>query len=261
MNTKLLAWMITLVLMIAACGSGGDPAQPVSDSSLIDWDRSPRTVIFRAEVTGGDQDPLIARNEIPPCTIYGDNRVVWTNELGIFNTQVLEDRLSDDKVREFVNYLALNEQIFSYSAKADLQVGTSASPVVETLTLFVNKVNHVTDAFAGWDGNYYQRILGGCTSLSQAPVLVVPAAAWVSAKTVAYDSNTANILWDSVANGLKLADLAASGERKWISDRNVGLIWNILRTSPPNTQFSEEGVQYLIALEVPSVTRESPPAP
>jgi hypothetical protein len=255
--------VILLALVLAACGGGGGGGDQsaVTEGSLIEWDRNPNTVIFRADVVGGDEDPFIARSEIPPCTIYGDNHIVWTNELGPFNVQVLEDRLPDDKIRDFVNFLALQQQIYKYAAKSDQQVGSSAAPVVETLTLFVNNVNHVTDAFAGWDHNYYQGILDYCTNISSAPVLYVPSAAWVSAKVVDYDSNAVGIQWDADANGLKLADLAASGDRKWITDRNVGLIWNILRTSPPNTQFGEGDVRYDVALEVPNITRDAPAAP
>jgi hypothetical protein len=249
------------VLLVAACGGGGPPVSS-SGGSLIEWDRSPNTVVFRADVTGGSSDPFIARSEIPTCTLYGDNRVVWTNELGPFNVQVLEDRLTDDSVREFVNYLALNEQIYSYAARQDNQPAQAVEPVVETLTLFVNNVNHVTDAFAGWDMDYYGRIVNGCRTLSRAPVLVEPSSGFVSAQLVPYDSNAPGLLWDAAANGLRLADLAASGERRWLKDdRNVRVIWNILRTSPPNIQFNEDNIQYLVALEVPSLTRESPPAP
>ena len=155
MKKTINALIIALALILAACGGNNtNNNQPaVSEGATIDWDRSPSTVVFRADVTGGDEDPMIVRSEVPPCTVYGDNHVVWTNDLGSFNTQVLEDHLTDDKIREFVNYLALQQGIYKYTAKADLQPASANPPVVESLTLFVNQVNHVTDAFAGWDHN------------------------------------------------------------------------------------------------------------
>ncbi len=262
MRRYISALIILLALLLAACGGGGGNGQAaVSEGSSIDWDRSPSTVVFRADVVGGDQNPFITRSEIPACTIYGDGHLVWTNELSMVNIQVLEDHLTDDVIRGFVNFLALQQQIYRYAAKADLQPPSAVAPVVETLTLFVNNVNHVTDAFAGWDHNYYQVIVDSCAALSTAPVLYAPTAGWVSATVVDYDSNAVSILWDGNAAGLKLADLAASGERKWVTDRNIGVIWNILRTSPPNTQFAEDDARYIVSLEVPNITRDAPQAP
>ncbi len=259
-----LTSLLMIALMTACNGgnNGGDPlvVQGGSDNP-IEWDRNPSTVIFRADVTGGNGDPFLARNELPPCTVYGDNHVVWTNELGPFETQVLEDRLTDDQVRGFVNYVALNEQFYNNAARQDVAPANAVSPVVETLALFVNGVNHVTDAFAGWNFDYYQRLLKSCKDISIAPAIYGPTAGWISAQVVPYDSTSPGIFWDGQANNLSLAELAASGERRWITDRNVRVIWDILRTSPPRVMFNEGEIPYHMSLEVPNVTRDAPPPP
>lgn len=251
-----------MLVLLAACNAGGDqPPSQVNSANPIEWDRNPSTVVFRVDVTGGNGNPFLARNDIPPCTLYGDNHVVWTNELGPFETQVLEDRLTDDQIRQFVNYVALNEQIYRYPARKDNEPASAVTPVVETLTLFVNGVNHVIDAFAGWDVDYYVRLLKSCKDISIAPALYEPAAAWVSVQSVPYDPTSPGIFWDAQANGLNLAELAASGERRWLTDRNVRVIWNILRTSPPSVQFNEDNLPYHVTLEAPNITRDSPAAP
>jgi hypothetical protein len=266
MVRRLLTLVGLLVIgLLTACNAslGGDQTAPVQvdNASVAEWDRSPSTVVFRADVTGGNADPLLARSEIPACTLYGDNHAVWTNELGPFETQVLEDRLTDDQMRTFINFVALNQQIYKYPARKDDDPASAVTPVVESLALFVNNVNHVTDAFSGWDIDYYQTILKACKDVSLAPVIYEPTVGWVSAQAITYDTTSPSILWDAQANNLSLADLAASGERKWITDRNVRVIWKILRTSPPSVQFSENDMSYHVALEVPNITRESPAAP
>jgi len=254
--------LAVLLVTITACGGGAaNNNAPVSQSNPIDWDRNPKTIVFRADVTGGDTDPFFALSEVPPCTVYGDNHVVWTNELGVNNTQILEDRVTDDKVREFVNYVALTKQLYNYTAKADTMPLTETKPVVETLTLFINNVNHKTDAFGGWDYQYYQDIVTNCNQISSAPVLYAPTGAWLSARVVPFDGNMARQPWDAKANNLSLKDLAASGQPKWITDRNVGVFWTIFLTSPKTTQFIEDDVEYNVAIQVPNITRDAPPAP
>src|SRR5688572_470647 len=111
MAKRLLAGIGLLCLLVtAACQQGGGGAPVVNSTNPIDWDRNPSTIVFRADITGGSGDPFLAANEIPPCTVYGDNHIVWVNELGPFETQVLEDRVTDDQMRQFINAVALNEQ-------------------------------------------------------------------------------------------------------------------------------------------------------
>lgn len=253
---------LLMTFLLAACGSQSPADGVPSGSSVIQWDRSPQTVVFQADVVGGDTaNTFRARNEIPICTIYGDNRIVWTNELSNFETQVLWDQLTDQQIQDFISYLTIVQRIYTYDAQADLQPPSAVTPVVEKLTVFVNGRVHITDSFAAWDNGYFQGIVTTCKAISRTPVLFEPQGAWVSAQATNYDSNVPSLLWDGNAAGLPLADLASSGERKWITDQNLRILWNIMRTSSPLTHFSDGDVSYEVALEVPGVHRNVPPAP
>ncbi len=263
MTKRLLICLAILVMAVTACGGGNNTnnSQSSDQSNPIEWDRDPKTIVFRADVSGGSDDPFFVLSEVPRCTLYGDNHLVWTNELAVNNVQVLEDRITDDQVRQFVSYVALIKQLYNYTAKADVMPLTDPKPVVETLTLFVNNVNHKTDAFGGWDYDYYQDIVNHCQQISTAPVIYVPAGAWISARVTQYDGRAPSQLWDPKANNLSLKDLAASGQAKWITDRNVGVFWDIFLTSPKNIQFVEDNVEYNVAIQVPNITRDAPAAP
>ncbi len=261
MRVRLLITL--LVLLLTACGGGDQPALPASNSNVT-WDTSPSTIVFRADVTGGTQDPLLDRNWVPDCTIYGDGRLIWLNNLGVANTQVLEDQLTADQIRIFVfNNLAVNRGIYNYPDRSkQVRPATSdVQPVVEVLTLNVNGTLHITDAFAGWDRAYYDSIVTDCHALSLQPVLFVPTAAWVTAQPVAYDPRAAAVPWDAQANGLSLQETAASNDRRWVQGQAVGAMWNLIRTSAPDLVFYEGDTQYRVTVEVPNVTRDAPAAP
>lgn len=254
--------LIGLLFILSACqgNTGGDSGLPI-DPNAIQWDRGPLTVVFRAEVTGGGGDSFSARNTVPLCTVYGDNRVVWLSQVGTFETQVLWDRLSDQVIRDFVTFLTVNERFYTYEAQANVQPATIVSPVIETLTLSVSGVTHQSDTYSGWEGDYYSRILAKCQGLSAAPVIYEPSAAWVSAEAIPADqtdTSAFNVPWDASASGLSLAEVSTSGERRWITDRNVIVLWNLMHNSPSNLRFTEGETAYHLALEVPGVTREAP---
>jgi hypothetical protein len=262
---RFLALMIFLLVLSACQSNAGDGGGAPLDNSAIQWDRSPSTVVFRADVTGGSSaGTLLARNDVPSCTVYGDNHVVWLNQAGPYETQVLWDQVSDQAIRDFVSYLTITERFFEYDAQADLQPASSVTPVIETLMLFVSGEQHQSDAFSGWEGDYYPRVLSKCQTISTAPVLYEPSAAWVSVEAIPADqpdTSAFNVPWDAAASGLSLAEIEASGERRWITDRNVAVLWNLIRNSVSNLRFTEGETQYRLALEVPGITRESPPAP
>ena len=264
----LLSLMVLLAgLALAACEGGGDDtsSQSFSSNSIIQWDRSPDTVVFRTEVVGGDQaDTFLARNDIPLCTIYGDNRVVWTNDLGDFDTQVLWDKVTDQQIQDFVSYLTVSQQIYNYDAQAAVQPPEQVQPVREVITVNVNGRVHQTDSFSSkeWPPDYFEKIVDFCKQVSQAPVLYEPTGAWLSVQSVPYDSMRPLQVWDSEASGLSLADEAQRTEPTWLTGTNLPVLWHIIRTSSPRLMFSDmDGNAFEVVLEVPGIHPNSPPAP
>lgn len=266
---RILAF-VALIVSLSACqvfgggdSGGGGGVEDSGANSSIQWDRSANTVVFRAEIAGGEgEEHFPARNEVPLCTIFGDNRIVWTVSSGMNDSQVLYDRLTDAQVRSFISALTVDERVFTYEAGADEQLPSSTEPVVETITVFVNGEEHKTDAFNGeWPPNYFEDILTLCRSQSQGPVEYRPDAAWVSAREVTFSSAVPSVIWDGQAAGLVLAELAASGERRWVTDRNVPLLWRLLHKTALDLQFAEGDKVYQVAVEVPALNKYAPPAP
>ena len=253
-----MRWIVTfaLLLLMAACR----PAQPEVKPNIVGWDRSPQTIVFRADIVGGESD-FQARNNIPNCTIYGDNRIVWVNELGPSQLQVLEDRLPDTAINVFVQHLAVDERIYTYEARLkEIQAQADVNPVVETVALNVNDIAHTADSFGGWDGDWFPRVLDACKKLSQAPVLVAPTSGWVSAQSVPFSMQPPITSWDAKAMGLSLSSVA-DGAPHWIKGASASSLWNTLHTLPSNLLFEDGSNYFEVALQVPGITRDAPPAP
>lgn len=264
-----MRWFILLMMAVLLAACQPEAATPVVEETssrpdletLIDWERSASTVVFRAEVVGGAGDEFYMRNEVPYCTVYGDNRVVWTTSGARSDDKVVWDIVSDDVIRRFVENLTIGYGIYGYQTGAELVSAGTALPVLERLTLFVNGMVHQTDALGGWDYDYFQEVLTMCRSLSSTPVLYEPQGAWVSAQQIEYNPNVPSTVWDEAQTGLNLSELATSGERQWVDGQNVVNLWEAIRSGGMDIQFETGDGTYLVSVEVPNITKSSPPAP
>lgn len=258
-----------ILLTLAACqpNAPAATATPIGEVTrpelvgLIDWVRTPSTVVFRAEVVGGEQEQRFSnRNDIPACTVYGDNRVVWTTTAQRTDDGVAYDIVADEVIRTFVEELALTDQFFRYEAGLDALPTAEVPPVVERITLFINDQLHTADSFGNWPIGFFQQVMGKCRALSVAPIEFVPEAGWADAQPIDYSPNAPSTVWDADATGLNLAELAA-GEPRWITGAAARAVWAELRRGGMDFRFDQDGQHYHVVLEVPNVTRLSPPAP
>jgi len=248
---------LALLLLIAACRPTAAPndVQP----NIVQWDHNPQTIVFRADIVGGESD-FQARNDVPNCTIYGDNRIVWVNTLGPSQIQVLEDRLPDVGINEFSQYLAVNERIYTYDAKLkEIQAQADVNPVVETVQINVNDLPHSADSFGGWDADWFPRVLSACQHLGQEPVLVAPSSGWISAQSVPFSMEPPVATWNAQTMGLSLSSV--TGATKWISGAGATSLWTTIHSLPSNLIFEDGSNYYQVALQVPGITRDAPGAP
>ncbi len=258
-------WICAALILLTGCQpAASNPASPnvdsPDDSTLIQWDRSPTSVVFRADVIGGDDD-FSARSAIPLCTVYGDNRVVWINELDGFNIEILYDRVSDDAVRSFVEYLTVNERVYTYDWQFDsILTDDAIAPVAETVSVNVNGVQHRADAFSGWDPEWFRRVLDACKSISAEPVLFQPDGGWLSAQVAPYNSQAPIIEWDTASAGFSLESVV-DGEPRWMIGAPMLTLWDDLRRLPSSLLYLEGDSYYTLALQIPDIMRDSPPAP
>lgn len=266
-HQHMLIWISVLAIGLAGCGggqsnTGGGGSQPsaIGGGAPISWERSPEHVVFQVDVVGGAQT-FTSRNDVPLCTVYGDNRVVWSDSTRVGQNSVLFDIVPDQAIYDFVFDLSVNKRIYTYDSLANTQLTGDSSPVYEQIVLNVNNTPHITDGFEVWPGGYFREILGACQTISETPALFEPSAGWLSAGFTEYNPEATLITWDARASGIDLALLAQFEKRVWVDDQNVPILWNIMTNSPDGRLFDQNGLYFEIAFEVPNVHASSPPAP
>jgi hypothetical protein len=262
-DTSTLAAQTGDVSSSEAAFSGEPTAIPIPET--IEWSRDPSAIIFRAEITSGaagdTPETAYIRNEVPPCTIYGDNRVVWTTTTIRTDDGVVFDVLPDEAIRDFILRLILAHNFYGYPNSIQTTPDDNGEiPVVERLMLTINGETYVTDSFSGWDYTYFREIMEDCRSLSETPVAFEPQGAWVTVRDMGYNPSRPNLYWDAEANGLQLVDLAM-GNPQWMTGAPLNLLWQTIRSGGIDILLQENGTDYLVTVEVPNITRNAPPAP
>jgi hypothetical protein len=250
-------------LLLAACQTTPSVPPPIGTVTrpdlvtLINWERSPLAVVFRAEVATADTTSFERRSDIADCTIYGDNRVVFTTPTGI-GGGLSWQRVSDEAIRLMVEELMLEYQIYNQSAGIDVIPDEQRPGQIETVMLVVNGQAHRADALGGWPEGYFQQITERCRAVADAPAELLPVEAYVSAQAVPYDDTRPTVAWDP-GSGIDLSTLTE--ERVWLSGPAMQALWTAQRQSGTDVQFRQEDTIYRVAVEVPGVTRYSPPPP
>lgn len=249
-------------MILSACQTTAPPPTPIVQNAavtvndtVIRWVRSPEEIVFRAEVTGGAQSETITgKREVPLCTLYGDNRIVWVNELGAFNIEVLYDRIEDNVIGDFLMWLTVNQRIYTYQTPADAETGA----VVEAVTINVNGITHSANGFSGWDDDWFSAIMNACRALSQTPVLFEPTGAWLTVESAPYDRQAPAITWTTAGVDLPTQ---AGAEPMWITGEAMIRLWRLQLTQPSRFLLVQNDGYYASALQVPGISRTSPPAP
>lgn len=226
------------------------------------WDTSPGAIIFRADILGGDLPAHAQFSEIPPCTVYGDGRVVWVNELGPFNTEILFDFVDTARIEQFINYVALNEAFYTLDARATAPPAGESAPVVEQVVMNIGNRTHVADNYGSWDSGWFGRVLSACKLISGAPIRFDPSEAWVTVTETELRPDAPFIFWRPEDHGgVSLAALAGGNQPAWVTGAAVATLWQNIRTLPYSIVFGEGDRGYSVGLAVPGVTRDAPPAP
>lgn len=258
--------LLVLMLLVGACSdgggdSGGGDSTDAGAPSVIRWPRTADHIVFRADVVGGaDFDSFLRLGEVPLCTIYGDGRVVWVVDTAQGEQQTVFNIVTPEDIELFVSDVAITFDIYGQSAAADLVI-SEVTPVVEQLQIHVNEESHVTDIFADWDTEYFEEVIARCIETGDQPTIFEPSGAWLNVQATEFNDSSPLQRWDADITGVNLAEIASEGELVWVEGRLLDILWDLVERNPPDMQLDQDGQIFNIALQVPNITRDAPPAP
>lgn len=252
-----LVVLIGIILLLAACGNDDGETSNGQQLGPLDWDHDSNTIILRLDERLNEGNPARLANEIPPCTVWGDGRIVWVNPLDT-QREILEARLTDDQVRQVIETV-----VFSgfYDWESNFAIPDVTNPLVKSITLNLYAQQRTVSRYADWPANGYQRILQACTQISSQPAIFLPTGAWISAYEVPKEDSVGVWQWLPSAAGFHLSEVANGQPPRWITGDLVKLVWTNTILPRYLTRVSDEGRYYEIAVQVPGVTRDAPPAP
>lgn len=274
-NAARLIGTLLAASLLAACTSGqggqgqpnppsGGQTEPTATSQpsgpVITWDKAPETIIVRLDRVVLKEPPYEGLNRIPVCTLFGNGRLLWVNNVPPNGEEVLESYLDDVTIRTFLEYIIRDKKFYNTPDYASQELPPSENSPVESITLNVSQEARTVRSYRPWPENLYLDIVNRCRSLTETRALFVPEGAWVSAYAVPDNPNAPKIGWPGTGP-FRMSELSAAGEPLWVTDVGLTQLWNMQRQSLGQVLWLEAGKTYKVAIQVPGISRESPPAP
>jgi hypothetical protein len=265
--------LILVAVVLASCTGGGQnnqnpggqtPIPPTATSEpsgpVITWDKSPETIIVRLDRVLLKEPPYDGLNRLPSCTLFGNGRLLWINNIPPNGEEVLEAYLDDVTIRGFLEYVIRDKKFYNSPDYASQELPPSENAPLESVTLNVSQELRTVRSYRRWPDNLYLDILDKCRTLTETRALYIPTGAWVTGYAVPDNPNAPKIGWPPTGP-FKMAELAASGNPMWVTDVALTQLWTAQRQSLGQIYWLEGGKTYRVAIQVPGVSRDSPPAP
>ncbi len=258
-----LVGFICGVLLLSACSGAPAPEQtapPQPQGEVIGWDRSPNTLVMRLDRIILNETPRERLNRLPSCTLYGDGRLIWVDAVPPSGEEVSETYLDEVTMRGFLEYIIRDLNFYELPDLAAQEFPPSEDAAQESLTLNVSRGLRTIRSYRSWANDAYVAILTRCRTINPQRALFVPFGAWITVYEDVRNPALPEVGW-SLAAPFRLSEAAASGEARWITGVALTQLWNYERQTLGRIQWLENDVAYRVAIQVPNISRDAPPAP
>ena len=271
MRRVLYVFVLAVILTGSACnpvnnstptGDGGVAAQDVA--SVLEWDHAPDAVVVRMDTKGSTGDPVYDDNTIPYCTLFGDGHVMWVDPYAD-PEQVLEDRVSEQVVRDFLEYV-IGTGFYTWDPVTGLLLPATTEPdtpgpIVERITVTLYGQTVEQTALSNWPREAFANILERCQHLSDSPAIFQPSGAWLSAVPSPMRTDIPSLPWESFAQSFPGVDITTMtlDAPLWATGDLLRVSWELVREG--RVQITRDNIAYRLVVQVPGLQPYAPPAP
>jgi len=241
--------VLALAAVVAACGTP-EAGREWNISTAADQ------LVVEADTRGGFVPVEWAATHIPDFRLYGDGRAIWSEKPDDGTTVVWEGRLSEQQVRELLDWM--DEQGFfemeEYYTVDNAPTDLPSSCIVVTLQDRTHSVCQYYDGAPEAFDAIYQRLQAGADASDVETF--EPEIGWVTSRLVEGASPTDATPWP---DGLSPA-VSTFGQGNWIEGEALDFLWSRRLQSGP-LLFEQDGSVYQVVLQIPGVMPDAPPAP
>jgi hypothetical protein len=234
--------------------SGDNPA------TVLAWNKSADAVVFRLDRQVLNEPDYEARNRLPPCTIYGDGRVVWVNALRPNGEEVLEALIDDVQFRSFLEYAIRDLKFYEVPDYASLELPPEQNAGVESITLHLSEQVRTVRTYRLWPSGIYPLLLERCWALSDSPVRVIPDAGWVTVYAGPEATMLPTLDWPPSAP-FRLEEAFAKQQSMWVEGVALRQLWITQRSTQGKILWRDGSKLYWVAIQVPGISRDALPPP
>jgi hypothetical protein len=250
--------LVGLALVLAACNTAAPANTAVPAGPVLGWDRDPGAIIVRLDRMNIQAPEQERPNMLPPCTLYGDGHVVWVNSIPPDGEEVLEAYVDDVTIRGFLEFIIRDNQFYSVPDYAAQELPPDSSTLLESITLSLSDQVRTVRNYRTWENDLYTRIRERCTSLTDVYARYVPQGAWVTFIPLEVRTDAPERIWQPNAP-FRLAD--ATEQAVWATGPALIELWDYQRQTLNQGVWLENEQPYRAVIQVPNISRDSPPAP
>jgi hypothetical protein len=268
---KVMIWLGTMLVMVGLAACTSEPGKPGEElvptpmretgmpekdkSSTNAWDKSPDAVLISATNCCGFVPTIYLQNALPDAQIWGDGRIVWVVYGETEARQVFEGRLSKTQIDSLLaEFEAAGfytwDDLYQNPLVADYPTKCLAVSLAENAKQVCEYYEGAPEAFH----KLYARLAGGAGAAGQP---FTPERAY--ATSLRLDTSQGNISRVDLVWPVSATELSAFESGGWLDGEPLQIAWEAVNANPWGPVVQVDEAYYMLSIQVPGLSLESPP--
>jgi hypothetical protein len=225
----------------------------------VQWDTKPDKLILRATFCCGFVPQGYAQNYIPDAQVWGDGRMIWSQQSSGGGRRVLTAQLTTPQMQALLQRV-VDAGFFGWKDEyADYSVTDMASQCLSVELTRQSK--SVCEYYKGAPQAFhelYDYVVGGAGATGAD---YIPAKGYLTATPQTFSSQQKvqpDLNWPATSVGFSLSE-AVNG--KWVEGEALKLTWRVVNTKLWGSVVQDGDKYYQLTLQIPEVSQNALPTP